>query len=196
MNRELFLTINGMAGHWKILDWVGIGLATATPYFFILVVVILHLLSLSFPKWQGYWKTTIAAGIGAGVAVLLSKITSFLFPEPRPFVEGVGHLLIHHSPDNSFPSDHTTFLVAVALPFLLNRHWKLGAILACLALLGGVARVFVGVHWPVDILGGVVVGTVGGIIGWKVTEKGGRWLFQLWGLEQKVLKTIREGGQW
>jgi membrane-associated phospholipid phosphatase len=87
-------------------------------------------------------------------------------------------------------------LVAVALPFLLNRHWKLGAILACLALLGGVARVFVGVHWPVDILGGVVVGTVGGIIGWKVTEKGGRWLFQLWGLEQKVLKTIREGGQW
>lgn len=184
-----------MAGHWKILDLVAIGLATATPYFFVLVVVTLHFLSLSSPRWQKYWKTTVGAGIGAVVGVTLSKFISLLFPESRPFVEGEGHQLLSHSPDNSFPSDHTTFLVAVALPFLLDRNWKVGTTLFGLALLGGVARIFVGVHWPVDILGGIVIGIIGGSIGWQILEGNNRWI-KLQKIEKRVLNQFKKEKEW
>lgn len=98
--------------------------------------------------------------------------------EPRPFITHPVHLLIAHPADDSFPSDHTAVSFAVVgmllltLPSLLTAAWKQRSILwrsqgwcllLPLVLMGlsvlmacsiGIARVFVGVHYPLDILGG------------------------------------------
>jgi undecaprenyl-diphosphatase len=62
-----------------------------------------------------------------------------------------------HAADSSFPSDHGTVFASVALTLLLARVWRHGA----LALIAGVAtawaRVFVGVHFPLDMIGAIIV---------------------------------------
>ncbi|PKE31057.1 undecaprenyl-diphosphate phosphatase [Rahnella sp. AA] len=102
-------------------------------------------------------KTTIALLF----AMTAAKTLSVLFPHARPFVEGFGYTFLQHAPDSSFPSDHGTAIFTFALAFLFwHRRWS-GAIL--LAVGAGIAwsRIYLGIHWPLDMLGGLLVGTLG-----------------------------------
>jgi undecaprenyl-diphosphatase len=68
-------------------------------------------------------------------------------------------LLITRSPDTSFPSDHATLAFAVGvMVWRFNR--RLGLVLLLFGVLTAFARVFVGVHYPSDVLGGAVLGSV------------------------------------
>lgn len=164
LNRSLFHWFNQWAGTSPIGDWIGIFLAKGTPYLFLFFLFLLHLLSLKRGNFQ-LWLGTIGAGIGATLSVLISKGVSLFIQTPRPFAVEPVHLLFSHTPDNSFPSDHTTFLIGIATPFLLFRLWRVGIPLFLIGVAGGISRVFAGVHWPLDILGGIGVGLVGGVIG-------------------------------
>jgi len=94
-----------------------------------------------------------------GVAIFLTTIISCFIKRPRPFslVEnGIQHLV--PIPFNmSFPSGHTSVSLAVAL-ILLAYDRRLGAIAFIVFILVAFGRMAVGVHYPTDILGGVVVG--------------------------------------
>jgi undecaprenyl-diphosphatase len=71
---------------------------------------------------------------------------------------------VSHAAGQSFPSDHATaaFGVALATWAFLDRRW--GGVLFAAAVLIGFARVYVGVHYPVDILGGLLAAFVGVVI--------------------------------
>lgn len=128
----------------------------------------------------------VACLIGYGINLLIEQ---FVF-EPRPFITYHVHQLISHPADSSFPSDHTAWSFAVVgvllfslLPFLLDARRRqsalgttahlaririalfliaLSIVIACII---GFARVYVGVHYPDDILGGAVDGLLaGGIV--------------------------------
>jgi undecaprenyl-diphosphatase len=91
-------------------------------------------------------------------AVALAAVVAHFVFEARPFVtDGSTHQLINHTADNGFPSDHATFAFAAAGALLV---WRRGPGLLCLAAasLIAVSRVYVGVHWPSDVLAGGVVG--------------------------------------
>ena len=71
---------------------------------------------------------------------------------------GLGHTLIPHAADSSFPSDHLTLLWAVAFSFLMHRSLRLaGMALALLGLPVAWARIFLGVHFPLDMVGAALV---------------------------------------
>ncbi|MBU9849519.1 undecaprenyl-diphosphate phosphatase [Rahnella aceris] len=94
-------------------------------------------------------------------AMTTAKTFSMLFPHARPFVEGFGYNFLHHSPDDSFPSDHGTVSFTFALAFLFwHRIWS-GALLMVTALSIAWSRIYLGVHWPLDMLGGFLVGMLG-----------------------------------
>ncbi|MGG8469016.1 undecaprenyl-diphosphate phosphatase [Rahnella sp. PAMC25617] len=94
-------------------------------------------------------------------AMATAKSLSLLFPHARPFVEGFGHTFIQHAPDSSFPSDHGTAIFTFALSFLFwHRLWS-GAILMVTAVGIAWSRVYLGVHWPLDMVGGLLVGMLG-----------------------------------
>ncbi len=91
------------------------------------------------------------------VAIGLAQIVGYFYPHPRPFMVGVGRTLMTHIADPSFPSDHMTVFGAVGWTFVLARVFGIGALLFVLGLLIAWARVYLGVHFPFDMLGAVLL---------------------------------------
>ncbi|MEO1941808.1 MAG: phosphatase PAP2 family protein [Campylobacterales bacterium] len=188
VNRSIFHWINQWAGTSPVVDWAGVILGKGSPYLFLFLLLILHFLSLKrggLPLWLG----TIGAGIGATLSVLISKGLSLFIEIPRPFVVESVHLLFPHTPDNSFPSDHTAFLIGIATPLLL-QYWRVGVPFFLLGVAGGIARVLAGVHWPLDILGGVGVGVLGGVVGVWILGRFKKKVEGIYRWEREIIKKI------
>lgn len=99
--------------------------------------------------------TTLAGFLALGIA----QVIALSIYHPRPFAVDLGVQLMPHIPDSSFPSDHGTLLAAVAAGFLLHRSTRgLGLAFAMLWLPVAWSRIYLGVHFPADMIGGFVVG--------------------------------------
>jgi undecaprenyl-diphosphatase len=107
----------------------------------------------------------IAALAGAALGLLGNVIVSALWYRPRPFIAHprTVHLLVHHPADASFPSDHAAALAGITVG-LLAFAWQLGVVALVWSLLVGAARVYVGEHYPGDILGGYALGILAGLL--------------------------------
>ena len=80
-------------------------------------------------------------------------------------------LLVHKTTDFSFPSDHATAVGAVAVGLLFtNRRW--GTIAAVLAIVMAFTRVYVGAHYPGDVLAGLALGGTVAAVGRFVVVPG------------------------
>lgn len=103
-------------------------------------------------------KVMLVATASGLLGLLVNQLTGLAWTHPRPFMIGLGHTLISHAADSSFPSDHLTLWWAVAFSLLLQRSPRNAGI--TLILLGvpiAWARIYVGVHFPFDMLGAVAV---------------------------------------
>ncbi|MDX2818204.1 phosphatase PAP2 family protein [Streptomyces sp. PA03-5A] len=101
----------------------------------------------------------IWAGLAASIALALNIPLRNFVDRPRPFVDHEGiDVLVKGKTDFSFVSDHATLTMAVAMGlFMVSRKWGLAAIAVALA--EGFCRVYMGVHYPTDVLGGFALGT-------------------------------------
>jgi undecaprenyl-diphosphatase len=110
--------------------------------------------------------TSIWAGAAAIVALAVAAGIGGVVGRARPFDVVVGaHVLIARSSDVSFPSDHATAVGAIAVALLLGRHRRAGLIAAGGAVVMAFARVYVGVHYPSDVLAGLALGALVAVIG-------------------------------
>jgi undecaprenyl-diphosphatase len=122
---------------------------------------------------RGKWRSrngrhgVVAAGFSALLALGVAHLITDLWARPRPFVAHptVAHLFIPPSYDPSFPSDHATAAFAIAVAILL-RHRKAGMLAVAMAVLVSLSRVVVGTHYPSDVLGGAVLGTLAALVFW------------------------------
>ena len=94
------------------------------------------------------------------VAVGVNQLIGLVWQHPRPFMVGLGHAWIPHQPDSSFPSDHVTVLSAFGLTLLRGGAMGLGSLMLAFALVVALARVFLGVHFPLDMSGAFVVASI------------------------------------
>jgi len=149
----LFQQINQFAGHWPYLDAIAVFFAKYLGY-----ILIFSLFLFLVKNWKKYWPMAIWALAGAVLArYVIVNIIRWLWERPRPFVENQINLLLPHEATGSFPSGHAAFYFAIAtVIYLYNK--KIGILFFIGSFLIGIARVFVGLHWPSDILGGVLVG--------------------------------------
>lgn len=152
--------INGPAGSLPVLDTIMKAAATLAEPLFAAIVVVWFL--------AGWWtgrpqerRGAVAALIAAAGALLVNLIIGHLWARPRPFVAHptVVHLLVAHSTDASFPSDHAAAAFAIGV-VLVVAHRRLGILALAAAVLLSYARVYVGDHYPGDVAGGAVIGVL------------------------------------
>jgi undecaprenyl-diphosphatase len=95
------------------------------------------------------------------VSLAISYALGQFYSHPAPYMVGYETLLVE-APENSFPSQHTTvvFAFAWAVCYLQDR-WRDGLVALVLASLVGISRVYVGVHYPIDIVGAVGASLLG-----------------------------------
>ena len=98
-------------------------------------------------------KQILKAFIFTSIAILISQCISHVYYHPRPFVMDVGRTLIYHAPNGSFPSDHMLIFSSIAFSYLFSAQRKLGVFLLIVAWLVAWSRVYLGVHFPLDMLG-------------------------------------------
>ncbi|QNK65274.1 phosphatase PAP2 family protein [Variovorax sp. PAMC26660] len=95
----------------------------------------------------------------AGLTSLLSHAIAVSLNVARPFVQGLAPAYIEHARSGSLPSTHAAVMFMLALAFLLRPNLRrLGVPLLALAAATGWARVYVGVHFPLDIVAGLLLG--------------------------------------
>lgn len=154
INRELFLFINAPAQPAVLMVTIARWLADYLIWAIPAVVAV---------GWLTGREQTRRAMLGATMAglsgLLLNQLIGFAWVHPRPFMIGLGHTLIPHAADSSFPSDHLTLLWAVAFRLLFARGnlRQGGVLLTLIGLPVAWARIYLGVHFPFDMVGAAVV---------------------------------------
>lgn len=160
MDVIFFRFIHSLSGQLYLLDSLAIFLAKYLPYFLVLAALIFVFRVKPF-KEKVFVFVTLALSIILSKGII-TEVIRFLYDRPRPFeVLGFEPLFLGMNP--SFPSGHAAFFFALSIAlFFFNRKvgwWFLG-----FSALNSLARIFVGIHWPSDILGGVVVAFVSFLI--------------------------------
>lgn len=103
----------------------------------------------------------VPVGGALALALVLARIAADLLPEQRPFTTHPDlHPLVSHDPGQSFPSDHSLAAFGIAFAVGMFFSWRWGAGLLVVASVIGFARVYVGVHYPGDVLGSAVIAAV------------------------------------
>lgn len=90
-------------------------------------------------------------------AIVASIFIKTLFGTPRPFMENGSEVFAGLARSSSFPSSHTAVAFAAATSIALSRK-RMGVILLVFAIMIGWGRIIANVHYPVDVLFGVVIG--------------------------------------
>lgn len=132
-----------------------------------IIWIILTLILLLIPKTR---KTGIIMTAALLVdLVLCNLLLKNLVARTRPFdVNTAVQLLVAKPRDYSFPSGHTaaSFASVTALYFAGEKKmWKAALVLAVLIAL---SRLYLYVHYPTDIIGGVIFGSLSGYLGYKI----------------------------
>jgi len=121
---------------------------------------------LMVPRWS-MRSTALKASVAAAATLLANLIIGLIWDRARPFVAGAGQAWVSHAATGSFPSDHLTAQWVIAGMLLLDRRtraWSLA--IALLGLPMAWARIYLGVHYPGDMLGALAMGALAMWIGW------------------------------
>lgn len=160
---DLLYDINGLAKdapQWfdRVMEYVG-------EYGILLAMVLLVLACWWSVRRRGGADAApsvaalVWAPLAAGIAVLVNVPIRGFVERPRPFLTHEGlDVLVEGKTDYSFVSDHATITMAMAVG-LFVAHRKFGLFGIGLALLEGFCRVYMGVHYPTDVVGGFALGT-------------------------------------
>ncbi len=154
MDYALFRLINGLAGRSPLLDELMRFLATdyMVPTIAMTLVVLLW-----FSGHVERQRQIFLALLSVVVTNVVVKAMNLVYFRPRPFTDHDVTLLFYHPSDSSFPSNSAASLWSLAWAvWTFDR--RLGTLFIALAVLMGFSRVYVGVHYPLDIVGGALVG--------------------------------------
>lgn len=135
------------------------------------IFLILLSLALLFVKKTRRFGTAMAFGIAIG-ALLVNVFLKVAIARPRPYADINGFFYPlwvmmgqHIESDMSFPSGHTNVAFAAMVPLFILGDKKWSWLALVFGILMGISRIYLVVHYPSDVIGGLITGTIAGIIG-------------------------------
>ena len=153
--RSIFEFLHNYSGKFPVLDSLAVFFASYLPYLLVLLTVFFIFRERNWRKrFYGSALIVLSTVLARGV---ISTIVHYFVGRERPFKVLGFTPLINGPMSTAFPSNHAIFFFALGTAlFFLNRRW--GVWFLVFAAIMGVARVFVGVHWPFDVLAGAIFG--------------------------------------
>ncbi|SMG15302.1 undecaprenyl-diphosphatase [Paenibacillus aquistagni] len=155
MNESLFQFVNQFAGSNGYLDEAMTFFAEKLVWVMIGIMVVLWFTG-KLENQRIAFNSVLTAMLALGIGMF---VIGPMIDHPRPFVSLTVNQLVTHDADPSFPSDHSTFAFSLAFAALLVKR-RIGILMLALASLIGIGRVFVGVHFPFDVLGGMALALI------------------------------------
>lgn len=152
INDTVFLLLNAPAHASTAMLSFGIVCAT-----WLILIYPLALLVYWFSFNRDKQQAALSALLTSLIALTLNVIIGDFFPHPRPFMVPIGHTFISHVADASFPSDHMTLACAITMSLLFSQRQISGAVLLVMSGFIAWGRIYMGVHFPGDMLGSVLV---------------------------------------
>jgi undecaprenyl-diphosphatase len=171
-DQKAFFWLNGWVGHFSWLD--AIARLVVSDYLAPMLLA-LTLLGLWFAGATEASRGRNQRGVMAAVlslafvSLVVQGLNQFIF-RPRPFATFEVSLLFYRPTDSSFPANPAAVGFAIAIAVWL-RNRRVGAALLIIAALYSLSRVYAGVQYPLDILGGAVIGLAAGVIATLVIRR-------------------------
>ena len=168
---QLFRLINNLAGHNAFLD--GLMRLLVNEYFLTtimsLILVVFWFEGQDRDQRERNQEAILWALVALLVANVILKLCNLVYFRPRPFDSHEVNLLFYRPWDSSFPSNPATVGFSVATAIWLHNR-RLGALLLVLAASFGLSRIYCGVHYPLDVIAGALLGALSAYL---VVRKGG-----------------------
>lgn len=164
MNDSIFFFFYNLAHRSVFFDRMVVFTADILPYIVIILAGLFLLFHHEvfkadnpFADFLQKKKEIISVFLTSGCAWVVARLLKIVIHTPRPFIEFSNTQALLPETGFAFPSGHATFFMALAISIYL-AHKKAGYVFIFFALLIGIARIIAGVHFPIDILGGFVLG--------------------------------------
>jgi undecaprenyl-diphosphatase len=152
-----FFLLNNLAGYSPVTDFIIIFFAEYLAY--TLITIFLFLIYRSTYNLRE--KLTMLSVVGFSSLAARYGVTELIrlfYHRPRPFLTYHVHQLIPET-SYSFPSGHSTFFFAFSYAiYLYNRKW--GTWFLCATIIMTISRIIAGIHYPSDIVGGMIIGII------------------------------------
>jgi len=145
---SLFNWINSVATQNPILDKAALFASHN-----LIAVLFIFLISSLFFKDKKYRVQFIKMLITIVVSLLVTQFIHAVYYHPRPFDLGIGHILTGHGSSSSS-------VATIAFSYLLSGYRKIGSAALLLGLIVGWSRIYIGVHFPFDVLGSFVIALI------------------------------------
>ena len=155
LDEIIFRALN-LAGGNPILDRIMIFFTMLSGEYVIFLVAV--------PLWLRRLRTaTFDVLLLLAITIVATEAIKYLVDRPRPCdaLANVNTLAGYRCSaefDPAFPSGHASRAFAVAAFLTIRFRWRLGIPAGAFAVLAGISRVYLGLHWPSDVLGGAAVG--------------------------------------
>ncbi|AIK35543.1 undecaprenyl-diphosphatase [Bacillus pseudomycoides] len=166
LNIDAFRAINDLGKQYSFLNSPMIFLAEYMVYFLGLIII-----AYWFTRSRKNRMMIIQAMVAFMTAEIIGKLAGKFHLNYQPFaVLPDVNKLVDHAVDNSFPSDHTILFFSICFSFWLVRK-KTGWLWLVLALCVAISRIWVGVHYPFDVVTGALLGSISALFSYWLTPK-------------------------
>ncbi|PFD40369.1 undecaprenyl-diphosphatase [Bacillus cereus] len=166
LNIDAFRAINDLGKQYSFLNSTMIFLAEYMVYFLGLIII-----AYWFTRSKKNKMMIIQALVAFVTAEIIGKLAGKFHLNYQPFaVLPDVNKLVDHAVDNSFPSDHTILFFSICFSFWLVRK-KTGWLWLVLAFCVAISRIWVGVHYPFDVVTGALLGSISALFSYWLIPK-------------------------